>query len=360
MARICCVVGARPNFVKMAPILKALQARPEIEPVLVHTGQHYDEALSDIFFEEFGMPRPHVCLDVGKASPARQTGLIIEKFDSLLAEQKFDRTLVVGDVTSTAACAMASAKRWVPVDHVEAGLRSFDREMPEEINRLVTDAIADHFFVSEPSGVANLKNEGHADDKVHFVGNVMIDTLMRFLPRARGDRPWTKYNLKENGYALVTLHRPRNVDDPTRRRGILKVLQEIGQQIPVVFPMHPRTRQAMGEDTVVGIRVLPPLGYVEFIGLMSAARFVITDSGGMQEETTVMGVPCLTVRPNTERPITCEIGSSTLVGEEPEQMLGLAREIMAGNYKLSHTPELWDGHAAERIVDILAKLVGEN
>ena len=361
------MVGARPNFMKMAPLLHALAAEERTTPAtvtLIHTGQHYDANLSDIFFSELEMRRPDICLDVGSGSHGVQTARVIEGIETALQHRssagKFDRLVVVGDVNSTMAASIAASKLGVPVAHIEAGLRSFDRTMPEEINRIVTDAIADMLLVSEPAGVEHLRREGHRDEEIHLVGNVMIDTMLKMLPKAqRLDKPGS-LRLQEKKYGVVTLHRPANVDDPIVLKGLAEVLIEVSREIPLVFPIHPRTSQRMDAagltdrvEAEKGIHLLPPLGYLDFLSLTSQAKFIISDSGGLQEESTALGIPCLTMRPNTERPITVDSGTSTLIGSDPEKLRFHLREILTGRYKTGICPKLWDGHAAERIADIL-------
>lgn len=354
--KLACIVGARPNFIKIAPIMKELARRGTLfRPALVHTGQHYDSKLSDVFFRDLGIPEPTHHLGVGTGTQAQQTGAIMEKFDDLCAQERFDRVLVVGDVTSTLACAITAAKRWIPVDHVEAGLRSFDRTMPEEINRVVTDSLTDTFFVTEPSGVQNLLREGHSADRIKLVGNVMIDSLRAHLPKAEALETWRAFNQNRGGYALVTLHRPSNVDDANKLNSLVAGLARIGANLPMIFPVHPRTRKNLNPAAINGsITLCEPLGYLEFMSLMSGAKAVITDSGGIQEETTALGVPCLTLRHNTERPITAEVGTNTLLGEDLVKLESHVGDILAGRYKQGRVPELWDGQAARRIVDILA------
>ncbi len=367
---LACVVGARPNFMKMAPILRALRAYPDIRPVLIHTGQHYDPQLSDVFFQDLEMPRPGIHLNVGSGSHAQQTARILEKMDEVLLSGtpdggRFSRVVVVGDVNSTLAAALAAAKLEVPVAHVEAGLRSFDRSMPEEINRIVTDSLADLLFVSEPAGVENLRREGHSEGQIHLVGNVMIDTLRTLLPRAQRLDTLRRLGLRPHEYAVVTLHRPANVDRGEILAGLLEVLADVAAQLPMVFPIHPRTQkriESFGLERLLnnhkpagGLRALPPLGYLEFLSLTSQAKVVITDSGGLQEESTALGIPCLTVRPNTERPITVTEGTSTLVGNDPLKLRRCLEDVLNGRYKNGRCPDLWDGHAAERIAAILAR-----
>ena len=366
MKHLACVVGARPNFMKMAPILRALRSQPDIRPVLIHTGQHYDAALSDVFFEELDMPRPDVSLEVGSGSHGKQTALILERMEQTLVDGppdggNYDHLVVVGDVNSTVASALAAAKLGIPVAHVEAGLRSWDRSMPEEINRIVTDSISDMLFVSEPAGVENLKREGHGDDEIHLVGNVMIDTLHFLLPRAQ-DRPiLTEMELEPRSYGFVTLHRPSNVDDARTLGRLLDALVEIAAQVPLVFPMHPRTQARVEEfnlgtklDQRSGLIVTPPLGYLDCLCLTSQARLIITDSGGLQEESTALEVPCVTMRENTERPITVTAGTSTLAGNSADVLAESVTRILTGTYKRATCPSLWDGHAAERTVEALS------
>lgn len=359
MKPIMCVVGARPNYMKIAPILRALAAR-SIGATLIHTGQHYDAALSRLFFEELGLPEPEANLGVGSGSHARQTAEVMARFEPLLLRERPKALVVVGDVNSTLACALVAAKEGVPVAHVEAGLRSFDRRMPEEINRVLTDQVSELLFTTERAAAANLAREGIAPDRVHFVGNVMIDTLALFLPKAVKPEP----ALAPQGYAVLTLHRPSNVDDPATLACLLEALAEVSRRLPVVFPAHPRTAQRLQASAAA--RVLPadrflqraPLGYLEMIGLMRDAKLVLTDSGGIQEETTALGVPCITLRENTERPITVDEGTNTLAGTDPGRIVALVDEILGGGGKRGRRPELWDGHAAERIATTLAEYFG--
>ncbi|HET7904687.1 MAG TPA: UDP-N-acetylglucosamine 2-epimerase (non-hydrolyzing) [Candidatus Eisenbacteria bacterium] len=364
MNEMVCVVGARPNFMKMAPILDALRAHPAVRPLLVHTGQHYDEAMSRVFFEELGLPTPDRNLEIGSDTHARQTGRIMTAFDALLDELVDPRmVVVVGDVNSTMACALVAVKRSVPVAHVEAGLRSRDRAMPEEINRLVTDVVSDLLFATSPDAVENLEAEGIERGKIHLVGNPMIDTLKRHLQAARGRRAPERYALPAKGYAVVTLHRPSNVDEPAGLEKILRAIRGIGSRLPVLFPVHPRTRERMarlGFREAAGVTLCEPLGYLDFLGLMDSARFVLTDSGGIQEETTALGVPCLTLRANTERPITITEGTNRLIGDDPDAILPAAESILAGEAGPPRSPRLWDGRAGERIAAVLARAVEGN
>ena len=358
MNELICVVGARPNFMKMAPILDALRAYPAVRPLLVHTGQHYDEAMSRVFFAELGLPVPDRNLEIGSDTHARQAGRIMVAFDALLEERtEACLVVVVGDVNSTMACALVAAKRNIPVAHVEAGLRSRDRTMPEEINRVVTDVVSDLLFATSPDAVDNLVQEGIERAKVHLVGNPMIDTLKRHLGAARATRAMERFSLPLKGYALVTLHRPSNVDDPAGLGRILGAIAGLGRHLPVLFPIHPRTRARvarLGFEGAAGVTLCEPLGYLDFLGLMDSACFVLTDSGGIQEETTALGVPCLTLRANTERPITITEGTNRLLGDDPASILPAAREILGGSIPPARSPRLWDGKAGERIAAILA------
>jgi UDP-N-acetylglucosamine 2-epimerase (non-hydrolysing) len=361
VSEVVCVVGARPNFMKMAPILEALKAHPSIRPFLVHTGQHYDAEMSRVFFDELGMPKPDRDLEVGSDTHGRQTGRIMIAFDDLLQGRDTRLVLVVGDVNSTMACSLVAVKRGIAVAHVEAGLRSRDRGMPEEINRIVTDSVSDLLFATSPDAIENLAAEGVSREKIHLVGNPMIDTLRRHLPAARSRATQARKGLPERGYAVVTLHRPRNVDDPSGLRGILVALQDLARRIPVVFPVHPRTAERIrqtGFHADGNLHLREPLGYLDFLALMDGARFVLTDSGGIQEETTALGVPCLTLRGNTERPITVTQGTNRLLGEDPATILPAAEPILDGSVSQGRCPELWDGHASERIAAVLGREVG--
>ena len=346
------VVGARPNFVKAAALLAAFGRWPRLRTTLVHTGQHYDPALSGDFVRELGLPQPEVHLRVGSGSHAVQTARILVRLERWLRGRRVDRLIVVGDVNSTLAAALVGAKLRIPVDHVEAGLRSGDRGMPEETNRIVTDSVASLLFVSEPAGVENLRHEGHAPSSIHHVGNVMIDSLARFLPRSRERAAWRDESLEPGAYGVVTLHRPSNVDDPARLAALYEALGRIARQLPLVFPAHPRTPRP--DPAPPGLRVRDPLHYLEFLSLVSGCRLVITDSGGIQEEATFLGIPCLTLRDTTERPITVEQGTNTLVGPDPGRLVSLAEDVIAGRYKTGSVPPLWDGHAAERIAEVLS------
>jgi UDP-N-acetylglucosamine 2-epimerase (non-hydrolysing) len=357
--KILHVVGARPNFMKVAPILAQLRKREGVEQVLVHTGQHYDVKMSDVFFRDLGMPDPDVHLGVGSGSHAQQTAKVMIEIEPVLAREKPDVVVVAGDVNSTIAVALVAAKMGLAIAHVEAGLRSRDWSMPEEVNRVLTDRLSALLFTPSRDGDENLRAEGIESSRVHFVGNVMIDSLAAALPRARESRIHERLELAKKGYALATLHRPANVDDPTALRGLLSALAEVAAQVPVVFPIHPRTRARLpsGFDAP-GLKLVEPLGYLDFLALTAEARLVMTDSGGIQEETTALGVPCLTLRENTERPVTVEVGTNQLVGTDPRRAVAAAREVLAGRGKKGGIPELWDGHAAGRIADVLVRFSG--
>ena len=348
------IVGARPNFMKVAPVLTALNGRKNVEQTLVHTGQHYDVNMSDVFFEQLGIPPPDVNLAVGSGSHAKQTAEIMMRLEPVVVERKPDMVLVYGDVNSTVATVLVCAKLGIEVGHVEAGLRSFDRTMPEEINRLVTDQLADLLFTPSEDGDENLRREGISEEKIFRVGNVMIDSLVRLLPAAKKTLE-KKANDLPSRYALVTLHRPANVDDSVVLKGILESLLEVNRDLTVIFPAHPRTRKRIADFGLQAgqLRVLDPLPYVDFMGMQSRATVVITDSGGIQEETTYLGVPCLTVRENTERPITVSMGTNVLVGRDREKLRAELGRVLAGNAKKGTVPPLWDGRTGERIADIL-------
>ncbi len=356
------IVGARPNLPKIAPLLREMSRHPQLDPVLVHTGQHYDEQLSDIFFRQMGIPPPQVNLDVGSGSHAVQTAEILRRIEPFLVEQKPDLVLVVGDVNSTIAVSLAAAKLGIAIAHVEAGLRSFDRSMPEEINRILTDALADYLFVTEEDAIDNLLREGRPREAIHFVGNVMIDSLRFFLPMAQRSTIAHELNLLNgNGwrrFAVLTLHRPSNVDSSEKLVRLLGAIDSVAMKVPVIFPVHPRTQSRLRQAKIRhsdNLHVISPLGYLDFLCLLSKATLVLTDSGGIQEETTVLGVPCLTLRDNTERPVTISQGTNTLVGTDEGKILRAVTEILSGKSKTGCMPQLWDGHAAERIVEILMR-----
>lgn len=363
--QLACVVGARPNFMKMAPLLRALDEYPDCRATLIHTGQHYDSQLSDVFFDDLGMRRPDIHLEVGSGKHGVQTARVLEKMEEVLEAGagnggRYQRLVVVGDVNSTMAATLAAVKLGVPVAHVEAGLRSFDRAMPEEINRIVTDSLSDMLLVSEPAGLDNLRREGHDNGHVHLVGNIMIDTLRRQLPAARKSDVLARLGLEPGAYGVVTLHRPSNVDQRETLGPLVDVLAEISRELKIVFPIHPRTTARLAEfgllgriEAAPGIIRQPPLGYLEFLALTSQAKVIVTDSGGLQEESTALGIPCLTMRENTERPITVTEGTSTLIGTDAGKLHACLRQVMDGRYKQGHCPDLWDGMAAKRIAGVI-------
>ncbi len=354
------VVGARPNFMKVAPIYRVLESNPVFFPMIVHTGQHYDERMSDIFFRQLEMPKPHIYLGVGSGTHAEQTARVMVEFEKVIEKEQPDLVIVVGDVNSTLACSLVAVKCHIPVAHVEAGLRSGDRRMPEEINRIATDAISDLLFVTERSGEENLKAEGVAPEKIHFVGNVMIDSLVHFRAKASQLDVLRELGVEAGQFALMTMHRPSNVDSVEGLTRILETIEAISGLTRIVFPVHPRTRQRMKDFGILNrlldisnLTLLDPLGYLEFLNLMERAAVVITDSGGIQEETTFLGVPCLTLRENTERPVTIELGTNELVPLDPQEILTRVSDILKGKWKKGSIPPLWDGKASQRIVAIL-------
>lgn len=378
--KIILVAGARPNFMKIAPLIAVFGERKDIHSILVHTGQHYDRDMSALFFHELGIPEPNVNLGVGSASHSVQTAEIMRAFEPVVLTERPDAVLVVGDVNSTIACGLVAVKLGVKLIHVEAGLRSFDRTMPEEINRVLTDAISDLLFCSEKSGVENLRREGVPAEKIHFVGNVMIDTLLNNRNKAEQSVILEELGVNGRPYAVVTLHRPSNVDDPVILGRIMASLEMISREMPVIFPVHPRTRAKLKDMRIAplfcrdgqgntdrasfhyvnkgyvlnySLQLIDPLGYLDFLKLMACARVVLTDSGGIQEETTILGTPCLTLRENTERPITVEMGTNRLVGSDPDRILAAWRDVMTSERMAARTPPLWDGRAAGRITDIL-------
>lgn len=360
--KIINVVGARPNFMKIAPLMDAYRQSDKFAPLLVHTGQHYDKRMSDLFFHELGIPEPQINLGVGSGTHAQQTAQIMTGFEPVLLEHKPDAVLVVGDVNSTIACGLVTVKLGIKLIHVEAGLRSFDRTMPEEINRVCTDSISDLLFCTEASGVDNLRREGVGEEKIFAVGNLMIDTLLKHRPKAEKSLVLDELKVKPGNYAVVTLHRPSNVDDPAALARLLGVLEVVQRDMPVIFPIHPRTRKNLAAaglmnrvEAMHNLRLADPLGYLDFLKLTSNARIVLTDSGGIQEETTILAVPCLTLRENTERPVTTQLGSSYLVGNDPERILTAYRDVMEGRARKPQTPPMWDGQAADRIVRVLSE-----
>jgi len=392
--KIISVVGARPNFMKVAAVCEAVKEHNlhsithPIEHLLVHTGQHYDANMSDFFFNDLELPKPNLFLGVGSGSHSMQTAKVMEGFESVLLTERPNIVLVVGDVNSTLACALVTKKTWcsggavatafIPkLAHVEAGLRSFDRTMPEELNRIVTDAISDYLFTTEESANRNLEREGIFNDKIHFVGNVMIDTLLRHRSKAQESTILNDLQLVESGqvkpYAILTLHRPANVDDSRKFARILEAFLDVSQHMPIIFPVHPRTLKQIQEadladyfvdhflavqeprDSRVRIRLVPPLGYLDFLQLTSRAQVVFTDSGGVQEETTILGVPCITLRENTERPVTLEHGTNVLVGADPDKMIAEFSRVLQGKRSTPATPRFWDGQAAKRIIQVLVQ-----
>lgn len=362
--KIINVVGARPNFMKIAPIMAAYKNFSELEPLLVHTGQHYDEKMSDLFFRQLEIPEPDINLGVGGGSHAVNTAETMKAFEPVCLSERPNAVLVVGDVNSTIACSLVASKLGIKVIHVEAGLRSFDRTMPEEINRVLTDSISDLLFCTEQSGVDNLLREGVAPEKIHLVGNVMIDTLLRNREKAQASLVLEDLNLQPQNYAVLTLHRPSNVDDPEVFSGILEALEVIQRDWTIIFPVHPRTRSNLRQnglgarlDAMPRIRLVDPVGYLDFLKLMASSRLILTDSGGIQEETTILKVPCLTMRNNTERPVTLQCGMNRLVGNRPEGILRAYHEVMSAQ-EPANVPPLWDGQAAGRIVKIIAKAFG--
>ncbi|MEP6637022.1 MAG: UDP-N-acetylglucosamine 2-epimerase (non-hydrolyzing) [Acidobacteriota bacterium] len=362
MLKIINVVGARPNFMKVAPLVEAMKRRErEFTPLVVHTGQHYDVMMSDAFFRDLELPEPDLFLNVGSGTHAAQTAAVMEKFEPVVLQEKPDWVLVVGDVNSTLACALVCAKLGVKVAHVEAGLRSRDRTMPEEINRLLTDQISDLLFTPSRDADDNLRAEGIPEERIRFVGNIMIDSLLQQLERAKESTIRASLGVDGKDYAVLTLHRPSNVDDRETLSRILDSLEEIGERLPIIFPLHPRTRKTIADfglsprlDAIKTLRQIEPLGYLDFLSLYSGARLVLTDSGGIQEETTVLGIPCVTLRENTERPITVEMGTNTIVGTDRKRITTAAFAALNNSANQNQrVPPLWDGHTAERILDAL-------
>jgi len=358
--KIALVVGARPNFMKAAPLIENLRENnDEFESFLIHTGQHYDRQLSELFFEQLGLPEPDVFLAVGSGSHAEQTAKVMIEIEKAFQELNPDLLIVFGDVNSTIAAAIVAAKMCIKIAHVEAGLRSFDNTMPEEINRIVTDRLSNFLFVTEPSGMRNLINEGVSEEKIFFAGNIMIDSLINNFGKANSSRILNDLSLEAGKYATITLHRPSNVDDSDILRGLLRVIATVGETMPVVFPCHPRTKSRIEEFGLSNsvpngnVRVIEPLGYLDFLKLQADSRIVLTDSGGVQEETTYLRIPCVTLRDNTERPVTVEVGSNVLCGSDPDKIISAASAILNGQEKDSRIPELWDGQTSSRIVEIL-------
>ena len=361
------VVGARPNFMKVAPVWEQLRKDPRVRQVLVHTGQHYDPNMSEVFFQDLGMPAPDAHLGAGSGSHAQQTAKIMVEVEPVIQREKPDVVVVVGDVNSTVAVALVAAKQGVAVAHIEAGLRTWDWSMPEEVNRVLTDRMSELLFTPSQDADENLAKEGIDPRRVHFVGNVMIDSLHAALPRARESRIHEQLGVRKGEYALVTLHRPSNVDAPAALEKLIGALSEVSGRIPVVFPIHPRTRARLWADASLrerverarGLKLAEPIGYLDFVALTANARLVMTDSGGVQEETTALGVPCLTLRSNTERPVTVEVGTNILVGTDPAQVVPAAMAVLDGRGKKGRVPDFWDGKAAERIAPILIEFCEE-
>ncbi len=354
--KLLAIAGARPNFMKIAPLMWEIKRRPTVDAFLVHTGQHYDKQMSELFFEDLHIPRPDVNLEVGSGTHAVQTAEVMKRIEPVLLDVRPDAIVVVGDVNSTIACAMTAVKIGVPVAHIEAGLRSFDRTMPEEINRVLTDAISRWLFVSERSGLENLRREGVGEERMFFVGNLMIDTLLACRERSERSTILEQLELGSRGYNVLTLHRPSNVDDPQVFQSLASAVERLQAELPIVFPVHPRTRKALSAwelSKMPNLRITDPLGYIDFMKLVSHARLVLTDSGGIQEETTVLGVPCLTLRANTERPATVTQGTNQLVGMDPARIIEAGLAALAGPAAARRIPEGWDGRAAGRVVDVL-------
>ncbi len=360
--KIINVVGARPNFVKIAPIMRELRNHSFFEPILVHTGQHYTKSMNEYFFEDLGIPNPDYSLGVGSGSHAVQTAKIMTEFEKVCLSEKPDLVLVVGDVNSTIACALVAKKLHINVVHVEAGLRSFDREMPEEINRILTDSISDLLFVTEISGIQNLKNEGVSEDKMFMVGNVMIDSLVHSIKKIRNGKYFKKFGVDPKKYFVLTLHRPSNVDKKENILSLLDAISKIQKNVKIVFPIHPRTLKSLKEKNILesvkkmqNLIICEPLNYIGFLSLVYYSRGVLTDSGGIQEETTYFKIPCITIRENTERPSTTKTGSNILVGTNPERIVEEAKKVLENKKFESGIPEFWDGKTAKRIVQILSE-----
>lgn len=365
MKKVLHIVGARPNFMKVAPLYKVIAERGRLAQVLVHTGQHYDVKMSDVFFTDLGMPAPDVHLGIGSGSHGEQTARTMLELEKVFLKEKPDLVSVVGDVNSTLAGALVASKMGILISHVEAGLRSFDNRMPEEINRIVTDRIADLLLTPSPDADANLLKEGADPSRIHFVGNVMIDSLLASKARADQLTTLADLGLAPRGYAVCTLHRASNVDDPKVLGGLISALAQVAERLPIIFPVHPRTRKMLADkglggllERAPGLRLVEPMGYLEFLALTSQARLILTDSGGLQEESTALGVPCLTLRENTERPITVEQGTNLVVGIDPVRICEAAEQILDGNGKKGRVPDLWDGRTSERIADVYERVLG--
>lgn len=362
--RILLVAAARPNFMKVAPVWRALDATHEFKITLVHTGQHYDDNMSKVFFDDLRLPRPDVHMGVGSGSHAEQTARVMLAFEPVLKDADPDLVVVVGDVNSTMACTLVSVKLDVPTAHIEAGLRSFDRTMPEEINRMVTDILCDLLFTTSPEARDNLLREGVDERKIHFVGNVMIDSLRFYAAAAEKSGILETLGLEKHRYGLVTLHRPSNVDDAFQLVRLVRVLTDIGAECPLVFPVHPRTRHVMERAGIEvqgdRMRLVDPVGYLDFMKLMQYSRVVLTDSGGIQEETTALGIPCLTIRDNTERPVTVTEGTNRLVGTDPARIVAECQDVLRHGVRNARVPELWDGNAAPRITQVISRFIREH
>ena len=362
--KITLIVGARPNFMKAAPLVRELKRHLDnFEPSLIHTGQHYDAKLSDLFFNELQMDPPDIYLNVGSSTHAQQTGRIMVDLEKVWMEAAPDLVVVFGDINSTIAAALVAAKLHIKIAHVEAGLRSFDMTMPEEINRIVTDRLSDYLFVSEQSGLDNLASEGVAKSKVFFTGNIMIDSLVNSLEACEKSTILADYGLEPGRFVVVTMHRPSNVDDPQHLNRLMDLLSEIGQSVPVIFPCHPRTQKEMAKQGISlsensSLKIIEPVGYLDFLRLQSQAMFVLTDSGGIQEETTYLKIPCVTMRTNTERPSTIDLGSNILTGPDPDRIRPVVKDILNGQHKVGEIPPLWDGQTAQRIVRNLIEIYG--
>ena len=364
--KIDLIVGARPNFMKIAPIHRAmLRSENDFEIRLIHTGQHYDQNMSKIFFEELELPKPDYYLNVGSGTHGAQTAAIMIKYEELLLKEETDILLVVGDVNSTLACALVAVKLGIPIAHIEAGLRSYDMEMPEEINRILTDRISDLLFTSCADANVNLSKEGISEDKIYFVGNVMIDSLHYYMPKAMNSDILNTLDLKEFSYAVLTMHRPSNVNKSDTFINLIKSILEVSKKIPVIFPIHPRTKnmieqiqESLGSNGNTNLITIDPIGYFDFLKLQKSSKFILTDSGGIQEESTVLGIPCLTLRENTERPVTVSEGTSILVGSDPNTIIGESNLILEGKGKKGSIPDKWEGNSSEEIVSILSDIFG--
>ncbi|QAT82633.1 UDP-N-acetylglucosamine 2-epimerase [Corallococcus coralloides] len=365
MKKVIHIVGARPNFMKVAPIHRAISARTSLRQLVIHTGQHYDAKMSDVFFADLGLPPPEIHLGIGSGGHAEQTAKMMVEMERVFLQEKPDLVSVVGDVNSTIAAALVTSKLAIPLSHVEAGLRSFERHQPEEINRVVTDRLSDLLLTPSRDADANLLKEGIDPKHIHLVGNVMIDSLLSSKEKADQLPTLKNLGLTPKGYVVATLHRPSNVDNPKLLAGLLGVLMDVAKQLPVVFPVHPRTRKMIAEQGLAskleqtpGLKLVDPMGYLEFLSVTSQAKLVMTDSGGLQEETTALNVPCLTMREQTERPITVEVGSNEVVGTDPARIREAANRVLSGDFKKGRVPELWDGRTGERIADLYARFLG--